>query len=75
MPGPALYDVMPAESNAVSQEDLKLEFVRQIYKQCREQHGDDGEQTRLILRYISILERQPQPYQGTRRVPCVPLTA
>jgi hypothetical protein len=60
----------PIVGCAVSQEDLKLEFVRQIYKECREQHGDDDEQTGLILKYISILERQQHAYQ--RKLQTVP---
>jgi hypothetical protein len=52
----------------VSQEALKLEFVRQIYKECREQHGEDDEQTDLILKYISILERQQHAFGRSPRV-------
>jgi hypothetical protein len=67
---------MSAKSSVVSQEDLKLEFVRQIYKECREQHGDDDEQTLLILKYITILEGQQQAYQRKpRQIPCFRLTA
>ena len=61
VPDPALYDVTSA--NLVSQEDLKLEFVRQIYKECRERRGDDDPQTRLIQKYITVLERQHQAYR------------
>jgi hypothetical protein len=57
----------------VLQEELKLEFVRQIYKECREQLGDGDEQTGLVLKYISILERQRHAYQGKlQTVPSCP---
>ena len=35
---------------------LELQFARQLYDRCLERHGENNEQTRIVLRYISALE-------------------
>jgi hypothetical protein len=35
---------------------LKLQFARQLYDRCLERHGEDHEQTRLVLSFIAALE-------------------
>lgn len=37
---------------------LKLQFARQLYDKCLEQHGKNHEQTRIVLHYISTLENR-----------------
>ena len=46
---------MSAPSTA--NEDLKLQFARQLYEGCLERHGEDHEQTRLILQYVATFKR------------------
>jgi hypothetical protein len=36
---------------------LQLQFARQLYDRCRERHGEDHEQTRLIQDYLSALQK------------------
>jgi hypothetical protein len=38
-------------------EDAKLQLARQIYERCREQYGEDSEQTRLMRRYLVSFEK------------------
>jgi hypothetical protein len=36
---------------------LKLQFAHQLYDRCLERHGENHEQTRLVLDYISALQK------------------
>jgi hypothetical protein len=38
------------------EEDVTLQFVRQLYDSCVERHGEAHEQTRLLLRYLAGFE-------------------
>ncbi len=44
---------------------LKLQFAYQLYDRCLERHGKNHEQTRIVMHYISALEKRessaPQP--------------
>ena len=41
--------------------DLELQFARQLYARCLELHGEDHEQTRLVLNYVLALEHRDSP--------------
>jgi hypothetical protein len=38
------------------EENLRLQFARQLYERCLEERGEDHEETLLVSRYISDLE-------------------
>jgi hypothetical protein len=47
-----------------AEKEKRLQLFRQLYDRCREQHGDDYEQTRMLLELISQVEEQPPPTIG-----------
>jgi hypothetical protein len=51
-----------------AEKEERLQLFRQLYDRCREQHGEDYEQTRMLLELISQVEEQPSPtHRQTRR--------
>jgi len=42
-----------------AEREERLQLFRQLYDRCREQYGEDYEQTRMLLDFISRLESQP----------------
>lgn len=46
---------------------LRLQFARQLYDRCLERHGENHEQTRLVLDYISALENRDSLSLGTEK--------
>ena len=48
--------VMSFKKAGTFEEDAKLQFARQLYDMCLERHGEDHEETRLVLKHISRLE-------------------
>jgi hypothetical protein len=40
----------------IEEEDVRLQFARQLYDMCLERHGEDHEETRLVLKHMSKLE-------------------
>jgi hypothetical protein len=43
------------------EKEERLQLFRQLYERCRGQHGEEYEQTRLLLELISHAEEQPPP--------------
>ena len=39
--------------------DERLQLFRQLYDRCREQHGEECEQARMLLELIAQVEEQP----------------
>jgi hypothetical protein len=39
-------------------EDANLRLARQIYERCREQYGEDHEQTRFMQDYVATFEKR-----------------
>jgi hypothetical protein len=56
--------VMSAKQVAIVEEDVRLQFARQLYDKCLERHGEDHEETRLVLKHISRLESRVSPRRG-----------
>lgn len=46
------------------EEDARLQFARQLYDVCLERHGEDHDETQLILKHISKLESRVSPRCG-----------
>jgi hypothetical protein len=42
-----------------AEKEERLELFRQLNERCREQHGEEDEQTRMLLELISKVEEQP----------------
>jgi hypothetical protein len=40
-----------------AEEDVELQFARQLYQSCLERHGEDHEQTRLMRQYVASFEK------------------
>jgi hypothetical protein len=52
---------MPAKKMVDVEENAMLQFARQLYECCLERHGNDHEQTRLLLGYyLSVKAENPQ---------------
>jgi hypothetical protein len=49
-----------------SEREERLQLFRQLYDRCREQHGEEYEQTRLLLELISRTNEQPPAASSTR---------
>jgi hypothetical protein len=49
---------MSVRQIAAVDEDVRLQFARQIYDKCLERHGENHEQTRLAMEYLSGLENR-----------------
>ena len=47
---------MSENQNATIHESEMIQFARQLYDLCREHHGEDHEQTRIALEYLSDLQ-------------------
>jgi hypothetical protein len=43
------------------QKEERLQLFRQLYDRCREEHGEEFEQTRMLLELISQVEEPPSP--------------
>jgi hypothetical protein len=50
--------VMSVKPVAAVEEDVRLQFARQLYDMCLERHGEDHEETRLVLKHIANLENR-----------------
>ena len=64
-------------------EDMELQFARQLYDRCVELHGRDHLQTRLLLQYVATFEKRrlagvstkvATPDEATDSPPCIPGT-
>jgi hypothetical protein len=47
---------------------LQLQFARQLHDWCLERHGENHEQTRLVLDHIAALERRDSLAASRRRI-------
>jgi hypothetical protein len=47
---------------------LQLQFARQLHDRCLERHGENHEQTRLVLDHIAALERRDSLAASRRRI-------
>jgi hypothetical protein len=47
---------MSTHQIAMLEQDQILEFARQLYERCVEQYGENHQQTRMMVEYISGLE-------------------
>lgn len=48
---------MKGMQDPIAGEDAKLQLARQIYERCREQYGEDHEQTRFMQQYVATIEK------------------
>jgi hypothetical protein len=55
---------MSVKQVATVAEDARLQFARQLFDMCLDRHGEDHEETRLVLKHISELERRVWPRRG-----------
>jgi hypothetical protein len=55
---PNIRDAMLDDILAAEREE-RIQLFRQLYERCREQLGEDDEQTRMLLDLISRMESQP----------------
>jgi len=53
-----LDDILAAER------EERIQLFRQLYERCREQLGEDDEQTRMLQDLISRMESQPPLTKG-----------
>lgn len=40
------------------EEELRLQFARQLYDECLKTHGEDHQETRLLQEYLSNQDRR-----------------
>ena len=68
-----MHSVTPVKQITTAEGDLRLQFARQLYDMCLERHGEDHEETRLVLKYISGLERRALSRRAEANHPSNPL--
>jgi hypothetical protein len=60
---PNRKNAMPDDILAAEREE-RIQLFRQLFERCREQLGEDDEQTRMLQDLISRMESQPPLTKG-----------